>query len=144
MGYSDWIDGSKEERDDKPVIVGDFDSIPMIDVSGMYSESIEERQRVATKIREACMRVGFFYIENHGIPQELVDGAFDWARKFFGLSFEDKMKVYIDNSPNFRGYTPLGGSGRPGPDGKGSTFKLLLLCNCQDDSPNYLRRKRSF
>ena len=66
------------------------------------------------------MRVGFFYIQNHGIPQDLVEEAFEWGKKFFALSFEEKMEVYIDNSPNFRGYTPLYGSGTPDEQGKGS------------------------
>lgn len=30
------------------------------------------------------------------------------------------MEVYIDNTPHYRGYTPLYGAGRPDADGKGS------------------------
>jgi non-haem dioxygenase in morphine synthesis N-terminal len=39
--------------------------IPIIDVSGMFSEKLEDRKAVAEKIREACHRIGFFYVVNH-------------------------------------------------------------------------------
>jgi hypothetical protein len=41
------------------------DVIPIIDVSGMYSEKLRDRKAVAEKIREACHRIGFFYVVNH-------------------------------------------------------------------------------
>jgi hypothetical protein len=39
--------------------------IPIIDVSGMFSEKLEDRKAVAERIREACHRIGFFYVVNH-------------------------------------------------------------------------------
>lgn len=81
----------------------------------LYSE---DGERAA--LRDACMRVGFFYIENHGIPNELVHEAFEWRKKFFDLPSEEKMEIYIDNTPHFRGYTPLYGGGKPDAEGKGS------------------------
>lgn len=41
------------------------DEIPIIDVAGIYSDRLEDRQAVAEKIREACHRIGFFYVINH-------------------------------------------------------------------------------
>ncbi|KAG0645069.1 downy mildew resistance [Hyphodiscus hymeniophilus] len=125
MGYADWTEdgektafGSVEISQD--TIVGDFDTIPVLDVSGMFSSNIAERKKFAGALRDACMRVGFFYIENHGIESGFVDEAFEWGRKFFDLPFEEKMEVYIDNTPHFRGYTPLHGSGKPDAEGKGN------------------------
>ena len=43
----------------------DADEIPVIDVGGIYSEKLEDRQAVADKIREAAHRIGFFYVVNH-------------------------------------------------------------------------------
>lgn len=104
-------------------IVGDFESIPLIDVSGIFSENLDDRKKVAAELRLACVNVGFFYVKNHGISQEMVDGVFEWGKKFFDLTFEEKMEIYIDNVPNYRGYTPLHGAGIAGADGRGS---LLL------------------
>ncbi|KAL6413299.1 putative gibberellin 3-beta [Ilyonectria robusta] len=123
MGYSDWDNDNQPAREgdhDWAAEAGDFESIPVIDVSGIRSDNIEERKRVASDIRAACIRVGFFYIENHGIPQALIDDVFGQAERFFRLPFEKRMDIFIDNSPNFRGYTPVGGSGKPGPDGQGN------------------------
>lgn len=41
------------------------DEIPIIDISGIYSEKLEECQAVAEKVREAAHRIGFFYIVGH-------------------------------------------------------------------------------
>lgn len=43
----------------------DLDEIPIIDVSGIYSEDVEDRKAVAREIREAAHDIGFFYVINH-------------------------------------------------------------------------------
>jgi hypothetical protein len=109
-------------------IEGDFNIIPLIDVAGIFSSNLEDRKAVAAQLRGACINVGFFHIKNHGIPKEMVDGVFEWGKKFFDLDFEEKMNVYIDNVPNYRGYTPLYGAGIAGPDGKGSMLGPCFPC----------------
>ncbi|KAI9737026.1 MAG: hypothetical protein M1834_000615 [Cirrosporium novae-zelandiae] len=101
-------------------IVGNFDSIPIINVGGIFSENIEDRKAVAAQLRDACTRVGFFYIENHGIPEELLDRVFQLGKEFFALPFEEKMETYINNTSHYRGFTPLYSAGKAGPDGKGN------------------------
>jgi isopenicillin N synthase-like dioxygenase len=130
MGYSDWDNDDRpaQHRDhDWQALTGDFNSIPIINVEGLRSDNVEERRKVASEIKEACTRVGFFYVENHGVPQELLDGVFQQAESFFALPFEQKMEVFIANSANFRGYTPIGASGKVGPDGKGSELAQFAL-----------------
>lgn len=51
------------------------------------------RQHLAEEIRDACINVGFFYVKNHGIPEESISGAVDVGKKFFALPNETKMKV---------------------------------------------------
>lgn len=41
------------------------ETIPIIDVSRMFSDKIEDRKEVALEIREASRTVGFFNIINH-------------------------------------------------------------------------------
>lgn len=50
----------------------------------------------------------------------MIDGVFEWGERFFNLTFDEKMEIYIDNVPNYRGYTPLYGAGTAGADGRGS------------------------
>ncbi|EXJ89707.1 hypothetical protein A1O3_02774 [Capronia epimyces CBS 606.96] len=105
------------EEKSRSAIAGKFEDIPIIDISGIHSSDINERMRVAGQIRDACVRVGFFYAKGHGVPQDIIDKTFEWAEQFFALPFEDKMELFINNQGNYRGYTPLYGSGKPDVDG---------------------------
>ncbi|KAL2842722.1 hypothetical protein BJY01DRAFT_248987 [Aspergillus pseudoustus] len=100
--------GKKGKVDTVTEIPGSFGKIPVVDLSNMGSPSIEERKAVAKAICDACTKVGFFYIKNHGVPQELVDGAFVEARRFFHeLSEDQKMELVNSKNPNFYGYAPI-------------------------------------
>ncbi|KIO02516.1 hypothetical protein M404DRAFT_956974 [Pisolithus tinctorius Marx 270] len=57
------------------------------------------------------MNVGFFYISNHGIPQEIIDEVLLAVKVYFSLPLETKMKkLYHKAVGNFKGYEPLLGS----------------------------------
>ncbi|KAF2711114.1 putative isopenicillin N synthetase [Pleomassaria siparia CBS 279.74] len=91
------------------------DEIPIIDISGIYSDDIVDRRAVAEKIREAAHRIGFFYIVNHGIDQKHVENTFRQARRFFALPEEEKMRVSTDLVPEeFFGYFPMSTYNRNG------------------------------
>ncbi|CAE6451757.1 unnamed protein product [Rhizoctonia solani] len=83
-----------------------FESIPIIDISGLSGDANSKAQ-VASAIREACIHVGFFYVKNHGIDETVIKSTVEAARRFFDLSLEEKMKIEVHKSPNFKGYTPL-------------------------------------
>lgn len=84
------------------------DEIPVIDISGIYSQNIADRRAVAEKIREAAHRIGFFYIINHGIDHEHAANTFEQARRFFDLPEEKKLEVCTDLVPEeFFGYFPM-------------------------------------
>jgi isopenicillin N synthase-like dioxygenase len=85
---------------------GRLDEIPVIDLAD------SDVQSVARKVRHACENSAFFYIANHGVAPEVVEGAFSVARTFFQLPLEEKMKVY--KSRFHRGYLPLGTTQYPG------------------------------
>ena len=44
---------------------------------------------------KAVREDGFFYVKNHGIPEECALGAIDAGKKFFALPEETKLKVCI-------------------------------------------------
>lgn len=46
--------------------------IPIIDFKDFETRSAE----IAKEVYEACTTIGFFYVANHGIPQEMIDDAF--------------------------------------------------------------------
>jgi isopenicillin N synthase-like dioxygenase len=43
--------------------------------------------------REAPQSLGFVYITNHTLPDSVLGEAFEWSRRFFALSPEDKLKA---------------------------------------------------
>ena len=85
-----------------------LERIPMIDVSRMYSNDLEDRKVVAEEIREASKNIGFFYMVNHGIDPRYSEGAFEQAKRFFGLTEEKKMEVFTGLVPNeYVGFHPM-------------------------------------
>ena len=47
--------------------------VPIVDISGIFSNDLSSRQAVAEEIRTARTGMGFFYIINHGIPDAITD-----------------------------------------------------------------------
>lgn len=77
-----------------------FDEIPVISLKAPELELIDA-------IRDACTRVGFFYIKDHGVSQQTIEQTFEYARKFFGERAEEKEAVHIRKSKTMRGWDPI-------------------------------------
>lgn len=60
-----------------------------------------------TRFGETVRGSGFFYLVNHGIPDELCQAVLAMTRLFFELPEQDKQRMHIDRSPNFRGYSVM-------------------------------------
>lgn len=73
--------------------------LPIIDLS---SNSLKE------EIQTAVENVGFFYITNTGISQDLINRIFNLSKEFFDLPLDKKMEISIDKSDNHRGYSGIG------------------------------------
>ncbi|CAN8324843.1 unnamed protein product [Cochlearia groenlandica] len=72
--------------------------LPIIDISS------PEKISTAKLIRQACLEHGFFYVNNHGIPEELLERVFKESKRFFKLPIEEKMGLL---RRDLLGYTPL-------------------------------------
>ncbi len=66
-------------------------AIPVVDFEAWSQGSTDERRRIAQQLTDACRRVGFVYIVNHGVPSDMLEEAFLFARKPFELPQEKKM-----------------------------------------------------
>jgi isopenicillin N synthase-like dioxygenase len=84
-------------------------SLPIIDISGLSSQKLANRQEVGAALRAACLDKGFFYISNHGVSEALVDDVFAEAAGFFSLPAGQKAEVDKAKSKANRGYEPLQG-----------------------------------
>lgn len=90
-----------------------FSSIPVIDMGPFvgYSGGLlnEAQEQVATAIGVACRQVGFFYIKNHGISEEVTARLERLAREFYALPLEEKNKSDMKQSGKaVRGYFNVG------------------------------------
>lgn len=88
-----------------------FQSIPVIDISGLRSDDSAQRQRVADELGSAARDVGFFYISGTGIDEDLFERMLAATKEFFALPMAEKMKSYIGLSTCHRGYVPVGEEG---------------------------------
>ena len=82
--------------------------IPTINIREIDSEDEVVRQRLAQELYTACSSCGFFYLEGHGMHEELQSGTFEVLRKFFALDLEDKMEAHVQKNRAIRGYEPMG------------------------------------
>lgn len=62
------------------------------------------RARSYSTCQQAAIATGFFYISNHGVPQDVLDAAFDQAKTFFAQPMEKKMEVDHKLGDSFKGY----------------------------------------
>ena len=86
-----------------------FTRVPLVDFAGFREGAAYDKERVAREIGRALSDVGFFYLANHGIPQEDIDGVFAASRQFFAQPHALKETVSSENTKNHRGYFPIGG-----------------------------------
>ncbi len=67
-----------------------------------------DRNAFVAELGAAYREFGFCGISGHGIPQDLVDKAYDAFVRFFALPSDVKMKYHIPGMGGARGYTPFG------------------------------------
>ncbi|RVX66188.1 hypothetical protein B0A52_10080 [Exophiala mesophila] len=99
------------------VVPDKINSLPVIDFSRYTAGSAEERLAVSRELVQAFKSVGFVYLLNHGIPNDMVHEAFDWMSKFFNLPQKElcapsllrPKAVPESRSYKLRGYSPVGG-----------------------------------
>jgi isopenicillin N synthase-like dioxygenase len=87
---------------------GDFERLPLIDISGLESPDLSARRRTAQELDRAARSAGFFYAQRHGLSQALLRGLESAAADFFALPEAVKQRYYIGGSRNHRGYVPPG------------------------------------
>ena len=87
---------------------GDFERLPVIDISGLRSADLETRRSTARELDSAARNAGFFYAQHHGLAAHLVHGLESAAHDFFALPEPTKQRYYIGGSRNHRGYVPPG------------------------------------
>ena len=83
-------------------------TLPVIDLSPIFGDDQAARKTMASDIRDACMRSGFFYVTGHRVPADLMRGIMDASRDLFELSAQEKQAI-ASPPPFGRGYAMMGG-----------------------------------
>ena len=81
-----------------------MNAIPTLDIR-RYDR---DREAFVAELGAAYREWGFAGIRGHGIPQSLIDAAYDAFKRFFALPTEVKLQYHLKGSGGARGYTPFG------------------------------------
>jgi isopenicillin N synthase-like dioxygenase len=86
-----------------------MNQIPTLDIR-RFTEPVDSRDReeFVADLGAAYREWGFAGIRGHGIPQRLIDEAYDAFARFFALPEETKRKYHVPGGGGARGYTPFG------------------------------------
>jgi isopenicillin N synthase-like dioxygenase len=83
--------------------------IPVVDFGAFLYGRENDKKRIAKEIDDAFCRVGFVYLNNHGVEKEMVKECFSWSKKFFCLPLETKMLApHPPGGSHHRGYSAPG------------------------------------
>ena len=85
-----------------------FQSVPVIDISAIDSGDETAERAVVALLRDAASEVGFLHVTGHGIAPAVIARLRAATGSLFDLPLDEKMRSYIGNSPNHRGYVPEG------------------------------------
>jgi len=66
-----------------------------------------DRAALVAELGAAYREFGFCCIGGHGIPQALIDGAYEVFQRFFALPTQTKMHYHVPGGGGARGYTPF-------------------------------------
>jgi isopenicillin N synthase-like dioxygenase len=87
------------------------EEVPILDLSVLAQPG--GIAALAAQLRQACVTTGFFYVKNHGIPEELVQRTFETTKRYFDLPEERRLAHRMDERFR-RGFMPQGINQHPG------------------------------
>ncbi|KAK1968216.1 2OG-Fe(II) oxygenase [Colletotrichum sublineola] len=82
-----------------------FTSIPILDLA--LAQDAETKPQFLDDLRHALMEVGFLYLKNVGIPDDLFQRVIREGKAFFDLPIEEKLKIEMKNTKSFLGYSQV-------------------------------------
>jgi isopenicillin N synthase-like dioxygenase len=83
-------------------------TIPILDLAPLLEGKPGAVEKLGAELRHAFTEVGFYFVRNHGIPQDLLDETFAAAERFHAQPIEAKLALKI-NEHNI-GYMPMRGA----------------------------------
>ena len=78
-------------------------SLPILDLR--LADDPDQRQWLLDQLRDALFNIGFLYIKNHGVPEEVINALSSRIPPLFDLPNDKKTELSKLNSPHFLGYS---------------------------------------
>ncbi|MEZ5006942.1 MAG: 2-oxoglutarate and iron-dependent oxygenase domain-containing protein [Chitinophagales bacterium] len=83
-------------------------TIPLVDLQQFTKGDASEKLAFVKKLGEAYEDIGFVAVENHGIPEALIENFYKNIKDFFGMDTKTKKNYEIVELAGQRGYTSFG------------------------------------
>lgn len=81
-----------------------FTSVPILDLS--LARDPSTKPAFLSSLQHALLEVGFLYIRNTGIPENIVRDVIAEGKAFFELPEAKKLEVQMKNAASFLGTVP--------------------------------------
>ena len=78
-------------------VVNQFDGIPGLDLGPYLRGEKGALEALGEALREISETIGFYFIDNHGIPQSLIDETFSASRRFHEMPLDRKLEIPIND-----------------------------------------------
>ncbi|KAI4855514.1 Clavaminate synthase-like protein [Aureobasidium sp. EXF-8846] len=82
-----------------------FTTVPVLDLAKANDPAT--KPQLLEQLRHALMEVGFLYIQNTTISNELLEQVKAAGKAVFDIPEEEKLKIEMKNAPSFLGYSRL-------------------------------------
>ena len=70
-------------------------SLPVFNLGGFENSTGTSRKSYCTKLDKFCSEVGFLLIENHAVPDKIIESQWSAVKQFFSQAPDAKMKVSV-------------------------------------------------
>jgi len=97
-----------------------FTEIPKLDLSLADTN----KDLLLSQLRHALTEVGFLYITNYGVPEDVISDLVNILPALFSLPDEVKEQVSLHNSPHFLGYSGDGSETTAGKTDRREQFEF--------------------
>lgn len=124
--------------DDQMALTIDDATLPVVDLGPLMTGTQADRTRVAAALGKAARESGFFYIINHGIPQEQVEATFAASKQFHEMTRSEKMKYWCGFTTHHRGFVPYEENGWDFPKTINFNEAWDMSYEAPADHPDYL------
>ncbi|KAJ3980024.1 Clavaminate synthase-like protein [Lentinula detonsa] len=115
----------------------DYYDIPVID----WQLSETNRSLFLRQLRDAMINIGFLYLANHPVPDEIIARVKEMAPRFFELPQESKDELDMKNSMHFHGYLKVSGATLSNDASVREQFNFggARICPWKEGVPEYLK-----